>query len=58
MLLLDTHALLWLMEDAPPNDPADRIIMATSLRLSARLVTADRAILGWQGELACIDARK
>lgn len=38
------------------KDPADRFIVATSLQ-GHRLVTADRRILEWPGELERIDAR-
>ena len=37
------------------NDPADRFIVATCLQ-GHRLVTADREILEWSGELDRIDA--
>lgn len=39
------------------KDPADRIITATALSLGATLITSDRRILGWQGNLARQDAR-
>jgi PIN domain nuclease of toxin-antitoxin system len=39
------------------DDPADRLIAATALRLGASLVTSDTKILSWKGPLACIDAR-
>jgi PIN domain nuclease of toxin-antitoxin system len=39
------------------HDPADRIIVATALLQGARLLTADRRILDWPGNLACQDAR-
>ena len=54
---------------APPNtvaanqladfhdDPADRLIVATALRLAAPLVTSDARILGWKGPLVSVDAR-
>jgi PIN domain nuclease of toxin-antitoxin system len=38
------------------GDPADRLIMATSLVRSAKLVTADREILSHRGDLSLIDA--
>ncbi len=38
-------------------DPADRIIVATALE-GHRLVTADRLILNWPGELSRLDARE
>lgn len=37
------------------GDPADRIIVATALA-GHRLVTADRRILGWPGQLHRLDA--
>ena len=39
------------------DDPADRLIMATALRLGASLVTSDARLLAWKGSLARIDAR-
>lgn len=39
------------------DDPADRLIAATALRLGASLVTSDAKLLAWKGPLACIDAR-
>jgi len=38
------------------GDPADRIIVATSLERSATLVTADNKILGWDGLSNKLDA--
>ena len=38
-------------------DPADRVIVATALE-GHRLVTADRRILGWSGNLDRLDARE
>ena len=38
-------------------DPADRIIVATAMG-GHRLVTADERILGWNGNLARLDARE
>ena len=38
-------------------DPADRIIVATAMG-GHRLVTADERILGWDGNLARLDARE
>jgi PIN domain nuclease of toxin-antitoxin system len=32
-----------------PDDPADRIIVATAAGLGARGVTRDRRLQGWQG---------
>lgn len=40
-----------------PNDPADRIIAATAMTLSATLVTADGKLLRWDGPLNRHDAR-
>lgn len=39
------------------RDPADRMIVATALQTGARLLTADRHILDWPGDLDCQDAR-
>ena len=39
------------------SDPADRIIVATALA-GHQLVTADRRILGWAGNLNRLDARR
>lgn len=39
------------------RDPADRLIVATALQTGARLLTADRRILDWPGDLDCQDAR-
>lgn len=39
------------------EDPADRLIVATAARLGATLVTADRRIRDWSGDLRCHDAR-
>jgi PIN domain nuclease of toxin-antitoxin system len=39
------------------NDPMDRFIVATAIKTKATLITSDRALLSWNGPLACIDAR-
>ena len=39
------------------GDPADRIIAATAMLRGAVLVTADSALLAWQGPIECVDAR-
>ena len=39
------------------KDPADRIIVATALHHRLPLLTSDRKILNWDGELDVIDAR-
>ncbi len=39
------------------GDPADRIIVATTLENSATILTADSRILGWDGPLYKFDAR-
>ena len=39
-------------------DPSDRIIVATACELDATLLTADRRILGWPGDLRRQDARR
>ena len=38
-------------------DPADRIIVATAMS-GHLLVTADRRILDWPGDLQCVDAER
>ena len=38
-------------------DPADRIIVATAMN-GHELVTADRRILDWSGQLRCVDAAR
>ncbi|MBM3648309.1 MAG: type II toxin-antitoxin system VapC family toxin [Alphaproteobacteria bacterium] len=38
-------------------DPADRLIVATTLQLGATLATSDARLLAWKGPLARIDAR-
>ena len=43
--------------DGLPSDPWDRIIAASALDLDATLVTADRQLLRWDGDLARHDAR-
>ena len=40
-----------------PRDPADRIIAATALIQGTTLITADTAILDWEGTLNRHDAR-
>ena len=40
-----------------PNDPADRLIVATALHHDAALVSADDRLLGWDNPLARHDAR-
>jgi PIN domain nuclease of toxin-antitoxin system len=41
-----------------PSDPADRFIVATAEREDATLITGDRRILEWQGQLSRQDARR
>lgn len=41
-----------------PNDPADRLIVATALRHDAALVSADERLLGWTHRLVRHDARE
>lgn len=48
----DAGALDW-----SHGDPADRIILATAMRLGLTLVTADRAILAWPGPIKVLDGR-
>ena len=38
---------LRLLPGTPPNDPADRILIATARELAATLVTRDRAIIAY-----------
>jgi PIN domain nuclease of toxin-antitoxin system len=40
------------------SDPIDRIIVATALAHDAVLLTADRPILEWSGQLRRQDARR
>lgn len=40
------------------SDPFDRLIVATARTLGATLVTSDRKILAWHGEVERMDARK
>jgi PIN domain nuclease of toxin-antitoxin system len=40
------------------GDPADRIIVATAIRIGATLVTADQRLLDWSGALKRIDASR
>lgn len=39
------------------SDPADRFIVATALVGGHTLLTADRAILDWGGDLRCVNVR-
>lgn len=41
-----------------PNDPADRLIVATALRHDAALVSADERLLGWAHRMVRHDARE
>ncbi|MBI2961511.1 MAG: type II toxin-antitoxin system VapC family toxin [Betaproteobacteria bacterium] len=40
-----------------PNDPADRLIVATALHHDAALVSADERLLGWDHPMVRHDAR-
>ena len=40
------------------KDPADRLIVATALRMGAGLLTADEDMLAWGGPLERYDARR
>jgi PIN domain nuclease of toxin-antitoxin system len=40
------------------GDPADRIVIATSIHSDATLLTADQSILDWTGSLRRLDASK
>ena len=39
------------------GDPADRMIVATTMAIDATLMTADESLLGWSGPLTTLDAR-
>ncbi len=39
-----------------PSDPMDRFIVATARQAKAKFVTADTAILGWEGKVERLDA--
>ena len=57
---LDTETLILaedLRQQRAPNDLADRLIMAGALSRRARLATADREILDWDGSLERVDVR-
>jgi PIN domain nuclease of toxin-antitoxin system len=41
-----------------PNDPVDRLIVATALHHDAALVSADERLLGWDHPLVRHDARR
>jgi PIN domain nuclease of toxin-antitoxin system len=43
--------------DQLPGDPADRIIGAAAVLQEAALMTADRKLLAWPGQLERYDAR-
>lgn len=40
------------------GDPADRLLVATTMAAGCGLLTADRQILDWPGELQVLDARR
>jgi len=40
-----------------PNDPVDRLIVATALHHDAALMTADERLLGWDHSMVRHDAR-
>lgn len=40
------------------RDPADRLIVASAIEIGAQLMTADRRILAWPGDLLRLDARE
>jgi len=44
--------------DGMSRDPVDRMIVATARTHGATLVTSDREILAWRGELSRLDARR
>jgi len=39
------------------GDPADRMIVSTAINMGATLVTADKKILTWEGQLSRINAK-
>jgi PIN domain nuclease of toxin-antitoxin system len=64
LIVLDTHALLWMDRNDPMLGPqaralientwrsdVDRFIVATSYQLGATLMTADTQIPGWGGDV-------
>ena len=53
--LTGRHAILAERLEGFHADPADRMIAATARLLSLVLVTSDRNILGWKGELRRLD---
>jgi PIN domain nuclease of toxin-antitoxin system len=52
-IVMDALAL-----DNLPNDPIDRLLVATARTLRGTLVTSDEKILRWPGDLARLDARQ
>lgn len=40
------------------GDPADRLIVATTIHENAILATADATITAWDGPVRCLDARR
>lgn len=51
-------AMLSTQLEGLPNDPADRIITTTAMVIEGKLVTSDRELLRWEGDLQRHDARR
>ena len=51
-------AMISTAQDGLPNDPADRIITTTAMIIGGKLVTSDRQLLHWEGDLERHDARR
>jgi PIN domain nuclease of toxin-antitoxin system len=51
------HAMLATQLAGLPTDPMDRLIAATAISLSATLLTSDKKILAWPGNLDRFNAR-
>lgn len=57
-LPVDGNAAIWAVGlGGLPNDPIDRLIVATALHHGAALLTADERLLGWDHSLVRHDAR-
>jgi PIN domain nuclease of toxin-antitoxin system len=52
------HAILAVELSWRHQDPADRILVSTAINEQLTLVTADRAILSWDGTLSRLNAEK
>ena len=51
-------AMISTAHDGLPYDPADRIIATTAMVIGGKLVTSDRKLLRWKGDLQRHDARR